>query len=360
MALPLALTIASIVCMLIAMLAGITDKNLSLFEVETKNLSLSSETLQNLADNLKVRDLSLDALTRAGLEDNIPSVEDVKNTLTGGGGNITAKTLGLADTYKVSLWNYCGKTDGKSSCTKAKFDWASTQLNTTSLTSATDPSVTVNLPKEVKGALKTFEHVSKWTQVVYIVAIISAAIELIFGLFAICSRIGSCCTMIVSSISTTAIIAASIMATVQASVVVGALKTAAKAYGVNARFNTSFLAATWASAAFSIAAGLFWLFTMCCCASSHDKKNKNAAPKSGGMGMAGLKMPWGKRNSGHGDSEKLIPTGAYQRVGDGPDHHAFAGQTHGVYNNQEYGVPMHNVKPTRGNGAYEPYSHTNV
>jgi len=134
------------------------------------------------------------------------------------------------------------------------------------------------------------------------------------------------------------------MATVQSSVVIAAIDSTAKAYGVKGSINTSFLATTWLAVAFSIAAGLFWSFTMCCCASEHNKNPRN-------------------RRSRGDDSEKLIPTGAYQPI---QDPHAFnntayVGQQHGVYNapGQEYGVPMHNVK-TRAGGAYEPYSHTAI
>jgi hypothetical protein len=362
-ALPLGLTIGSIVCLLIAMLAGITDKNLSMFEIKTQNLSISSSSLENLVD-LATRDVSPIQLLSRDIDINelggdLLDAAKGAGTAAIDGANITAKDLGLADYYKVSLWGYCSWTGGKRTCTKAKFDWARTELNTSSLENiASDNGLKVKLPKEISSALKTFTIVSKWTQVVYIIAIIAAAVELVFGLFAICSRIGSCCTFIVSSIATTAIMAASILATVQSSVVVGAVKSTARAYNVGGSINTSFLAITWLAVAFSMAAGLFWLFTMCCCAADHKSKKSSSSKGAGKKGFMGF---GGKRGSRNGDTEKLIPTGSYQRVGD--DHSGYHGQQHGVYNNgHEYGVPMHNVKPQArgGNGAYEPYAHTAV
>lgn len=386
-ALPLALTIASIVCLLIAMLGGIVDKNMSLFEVRTQNLSISSSSLQNLADTITRRDIDLSAIGLGKINtdnlsvaditakikaagatgiDNVEQlaqdikdgkttdVSDILNNASGdlkdkisskiddaiGGTNLTAKNLNLADYYKVSLWGYCSWKDGNRNCTKASFDWASSKLNDTAYTAViSDTGVTVNLPKDVKAALKTFGTVSKWTQVVYIVAIIAAATELIFGLFAICSRIGSCCTYIVAAIATTAIICASVLATVLASVTTGAIKATAKAYSVDATINTNYLVATWAAAAFSLGAGLFWLFTICCCAPS-DKKKKSSGSSRGFAGFG--------KGKGHGDTEKLIPGGSgYSRVGD--DHHT------------EYrgSVPMKNVHPQRA-AAYEPYNHTRV
>jgi hypothetical protein len=322
--LPFGLTIASLVCLLIAMLAGVSDKNLDMFEVKTQNFSISSSSLQNFEDLLK-REAHFSELTTAALS-GLASSNSV---------NITAADLGLADYYKVSLWNYCATTGSTTTCSKAKFNWAASELNTTNITtlvSSTGTSVT--LPKELTDSLKTFTVVSKWTEVVYIIAFVASVLELVVGLFGFCSRLGSCCTFIISGFSTTAVIIASVMATVMSSVVVGAIKSATKAYGAKASLNTSFLAVTWLAAAFSIGAGLFWLFSICCCAADHHKHNRRSM----------------------GDNEKLVPTGGrgYQRVEDpnGFDANtAYGPQTQGVYNHQQ---------PIGREGAYEPYSHAAI
>lgn len=336
-ALPFALTVCSLICILIVMLAGVTNHNLDMFEVNTKNLSISSNSLANL-ENLVKRDLS--HLTSAALEN-----ANAANAAATSGINITAADLGLADKYKVSLWNYCYQTGSNTTCTKAKFGWASSALNTTAIESlaSTTTGVKVTLPKELTASLKTFTVFSKWTDVVYIIAFITCVVELFFGIFAICSRAGSCLTFLVSGLSTVSIVAASVMATVQSSIVVGTLDSTAKAYGVKSSLNTSFLATTWLAAAFSIGGGLFWMFTICCCAADHHSKRSN-------------------RRSHADDGEKLIPTGAYQRVGEPEQYHngAYAGQQQGIYApQQQYGVPT-NSKPMRGNGAYEPYAHAAI
>jgi hypothetical protein len=373
-ALPLALTIASIVCLLVAMLGGVTDKNLGLFEINTANLSLSESSLENLIGsvtrrspipididdilkNIDTADLNVDDIVQKIKDSGVEGANDLANKIqTGGkdalnnlvqdakasgtqavdnlGATITAKDLGLAENYRVSMWGYCSWTDGKRTCTQPQFDWATKEFNESDYESFTSLSgQKLSLPEEIRGSLKAFRHVSKWTQIVYIIALVSTAVELVFGIFAICSRIGSCCTSIVCAIATTAIIAASILATVQASVVVGAVKTSAKAYNIDGSLSTKFLAFTWAAVAFSLGAGLFWLFTTCCCGSD----SKSSKGKGG----------WGKRSS-HNDSEKLIPgtSRGYQRVGD--DHStAYHGQS---------GMPLQSVQPHRS-GAYEPYSH---
>jgi hypothetical protein len=326
--LPFGLTIASLICLLIAMLAGITDKNLDMFQLNTQNFSVSSSSLQNF-ENLVKRDPGhFSALTSAALNG--------AATSSGTAVNITAADLGLADSYKVSLWNYCATTGSSTTCSKGKFDWASSELNTTNITVlASSTGANVTLPKELRDSLHTFTVVSKWTEVVYIIAFVVSVLEIVVGLFGFCSRIGSCCTFIISGISTTAVITASVMATVISSVVVGAVDTATKAYGAHASLNTSFLAVTWLAAAFSIGAGLFWLFSICCCAADHHKHN---------------------RRSLGGDSEKLLQTGGpgYHRV---EDPHGFDANT--AYGPQTHGL-HHNQQAVGREGAYEPYSHANI
>jgi len=377
-AVPFGLTLASLVCILIVMLAGITNHSLEMFEIKTANLSISSSSLANFVDVIKRND-DLSSLTLAGQGPNPPEQHpsdslsaltiagqgpnpteqkpnDSLSALTVAGltpnasDNITAAALGLADSYKVSLWNYCRTSGKNTTCTSAKFDWAATSLNSSSVeaTASALTGKTVRLPSELRTALKTFKTFSKWTEVVYIIAVIACAAELVLGVFGFCSRAGSCITFIISGISTATIILASIMASVQSSLVIAAVKATARSYGVHGSLNTSFLATTWLAAAFSVGAGMFWMLTICCCASDSSGSSKR------------------KSRSGENDNEKLIPTGAYQRVDDNQHfNQGYQGQQHGIYNPQqstEYGVPMQNVKPVArgGNGAYEPYSHTAI
>lgn len=333
---PFGLTLASLVCLLIASLAGVTDKSLDLFVVNTTNLSISSSTILNLENAFRKRgiaDLHTAALNNPTTTSATDSIESAIASVTGTSGatEITAKELGLADSYKVSLWSYCAVTEKNTTCTKAKFNWAASALNTTSFdTLSNSTGVNATLPSDVEHSLKTFIHVSKWTQVVYIIALIATGLELFLGLFAICSRAASCVTYIIAGFSTTAVVIASIMATVLGSVTVGAIKTAAKAYGVEASIDTHFLAVTWLAVVFSIASSFFWVFTICCCASNDRKAPKN------------------NRRSAN-DSEKLIPHNtAYQKI-DGPET-GYVGQQQGIYHPQQY------HQPTR-TGAYEPYSH---
>jgi hypothetical protein len=319
-----------LLCILIAGFSG-ANKSFYMFEAKTANLSISSSNLANFENLVGRGNGEVSSLTTAALT-------SASSTST----NITASDLGLADYYTVSLWNYCSITSTNKTCSKPAFNWAASTLNTTKLTSLTSSTgVNVTLPKEITSALKTFTTVNRWTEVVYIIALIATIVELIFGFFALCSRVGSCCTFIVSGVSTVAIMAASVMASVMDLSVVGALDSAGKAYGMKASFNTSWLTSTWLAVVFSLGGALFWMFTICCCAADHHSK--------------------GNRRSNM-DTEKLIPTGAYQRVEEPYISGSYdASQQHGVYNTQqEYGIPMHQVKAPTGNAAYEPYSHTAI
>lgn len=322
-ALPFGLTIASLVFLVIAMLSGVTDKDLDLFKANTQNFSISTSDLSNFEDLLKRDTGHFSDLTTAALN----GIATNNNAI-----NITAADLGLADSYKVSLFGYCATTGSKSNCSKAKFNWASSELNTTKLTNlASSTGVNVTLPESLRDSLKTFTAVIKWTEVVYIIAFCISVLELVVGLFGFCSRIGSCITWLVSGLSTAAVIAASILATALSSITVSAINTATKAYNVHASINTSFLDITWVAAAFSIAASMCWLFSSCCCGVDHHKNNRRSV----------------------GDSEKLLPTmgSGYQRV---EDPNGFDANT--AYGPQSQGVFRPQERIGR-EGAYEPYSH---
>jgi hypothetical protein len=329
-ALPFCLTLASLICILIVMVSGMSSHNLDMFEVNTKNLSISSSSLQNLANELKKRDANpgneLSHLTSEALE-------SVGSAINGAisGQNFTASELGLADSYKVFMWNYCSYNGTSSNCTKAAYNWAASSLNTTALNekaaaiSLAATGVNATFPKDITGALKTYIAVSRWTQIVYIIAFILCVLTLVVGLFGFCSRIGSCFTYFISGIATTSIIIASVMATVSSAVVVAAVNSSAKAYKVTAKLNTSFLSVTWIAVAFSIGAGLFWLFSVCCCKSEHHNNKRQ--------------------------TEKFGPT-SYTPLHE--NNTSYPGQQQGVAYNQN------NMRTAPAGAAYEPYSHANV
>ena len=108
--------------------------------------------------------------------------------------------------------------------------------------------------------------------------------------------------------------------------VVGLVEGTAKVYGGKANLNSSFLAAAWISVAFSIAAGVFWLATVCCC------------------------KPEERRSKRQSDAEKLVSNNS--------SYAPIQGANGGYYNNANtsYGAPQYH-QGGRSDMAYEPYSH---
>lgn len=176
--------------------------------------------------------------------------------------------------------------------------------------------------------MTAFKTVTKWTEVVYIITMIALGLELVLGFFTYCSRAISCVTYLVSGIATLAVCATAAMVTALAVIVVGAIESTAKYYGVSGSINKNFLAAVWLGAAFAIAASLFWLFSACCC--KRDPK---------------------PRRSKNGEEKAFMTSGAYAPI---HDHNNMNNNTHGY--NQQAWAPR-SANNARSDLAYEPYSH---
>jgi len=330
---PFALTVCSLIALLVTI---VPNDSRYLIKIDTENVSLSTSGLESMISKRGWGDLS--SLTTSALEQDIES-----------GKNISASDLGLADSYTLTLWNYCAEAGSSKNCSTAQFDYASKAMNMT-LVNATASELGLDVPSGFTDAVKTYSTLNKWTEIVYMIAAISLAVELVFGIIALFSKVGSCCTFITSGVSSFTLIAASALATALASISVGSLDSVGKLYGLKASINTGFLASTWIAVAFSLGAGFFWMFSICCCdgANRHNRRNKN------------------------NDAEKM-PTGAYQRVQEPSSGYVtgpYSGQQTGIYDapmhqgygasQPEYGVPTHNPKASRNTAGYEPYSHAAI
>ena len=116
--------------------------------------------------------------------------------------NDAASQMNLKDFYTVGVWGYCSgnvtsnqfKTDF---CSKPK---AAFYFNPFEVWGMEDSGVEGALPSGLNKALNTYKSVSKWMFVAYIVAFIATILELVVGLFAICSRWGSCVTSLVAGV----------------------------------------------------------------------------------------------------------------------------------------------------------------
>ncbi|KAI0872625.1 SUR7 protein [Hypoxylon argillaceum] len=341
-ALPFILTVASIIAALIVGLTGVTSNNLYLFRIDVTNLSIDATQIQNLVENATslLSRSEVEAIVNrspvewhdASLLSAKESSTDVTDAITNAlsGTNITASDIGLANVYDFTLWGLCvTPEDGKRNCTKAEFDWATHELDldwVQQLINATGLDITI--PDSLNDGLNSYKTITRWTEIVFIIAIVALGLELVVGLFTACSRAISCVTWLISGFATAAIIATAILLTVTGATVIGVVLGVSKQYGVKANLNTSFLAVLWLSVAFALGAGLFWLFSICCC-----------KPE---------RRPYGKA-SRHSDGEKLIPNSSYAPIGE--NHSA-------GYNGYNYAAPQRGG--ARSDLAYEPYSHSRV
>ncbi|RYP56163.1 hypothetical protein DL771_012108 [Monosporascus sp. 5C6A] len=315
-ALPFLLAVASIVCMLIAGLTGITSTNLYMFRIDVSNLTIDASALTNLSGaandqleqlnniNSRSHESSLnwhDESAVQGLNSNTNASSLLSNLdslerLNG----LTARDLGLAKVYDVNLWGYCATyQDDAHNCTRPQFNWAQGRMSQDGNLLAPLQNIpganNTAIPAIVDG-LRVFEQLNKWTEVVYIIAMIALALEVAIGLFTACSRAVSCVTWLISGLAATLVVGAAAMMTVMASAAVGTVETFGSTQGAHGNLHMGFLSVAWLGSAFAIAASSFWLFTICCC------KPEN--------------RPYQKKSRYSGEHEKLVPTGSYQPIGE--------------------------------------------
>ena len=318
---PMTLTIASLVCLVFVGLGGTNKSSSTLsglyfFRANTSDVTLNSTTLSEIT-----------SLTDTLTGDNI-------STFAG------TTALGLQDFYTVSLWNYC---DGASNGTITYCSPRVTKFwfNPVEIWGLNNTNIEDLFSSELKSGLKAYEDVVKWMFVVYIIAIIATAVEILVGFFALFSRWGSFATTIVSSVSSVAVSVFALVSTIVYAVLAGTFNSALKSYNIHGSLGKSMYVVVWLAVAFEGAAGLFWLLSSCCCSgrSERIKDYGNGGYKNSGYGI------------GRGVPVQNSPY-TYDRVDDAP---LFGGQKMGL---QSQGVPMVDMGPR--NTAYEPFRHENV
>lgn len=255
----------------------------------------------------------------------------------------------IHDFYTIGLWNYCygDYKNGDYKVTHCTDRQQKFWFNPAEAWGF-DDTIEELYPKSLQKGLDSYEKVAGWMFIAYAVAIASNVVQLVVGISAIFSRWGSFVTTIIAMVCTsnyspfifdfqslTFVYQVSVVFTVAASatssalfgILVGALKTGLKPFDIHADMGSRMFAATWLASAFSVAGGLFWLFSVCCCSGrspfSHDDRK-------GRRGIVAEKAPY-----------------TYERVASPYQAHpgAPAGSS----------VPMHNMPPQ--DSAYEPYRH---
>lgn len=235
----------------------------------------------------------------------------------------------LKDFYSIGLWGYC---DGDivngnyetSWCSKPRSEY---YFNATQVWGMDNNPIMNSLPNDYHKAMDIYKGASKWMFIAYWVAFAVTCLVLVVGVFAICSRWGSCVTTLVALASFGFTTAASVTSTVLFSIMEGTAGTALAAYNIKFSLGKNMFVATWLAVAFSLGALLFWSFSACCC-SGRSSYNRNDPD----------------RRSGAFVPEKAPYT-----------YEPLAGRSapNTSYNHQVEEYPM--TTPSHGGNAYEPY-----
>ncbi|PNP56366.1 hypothetical protein THARTR1_03522 [Trichoderma harzianum] len=225
----------------------------------------------------------------------------------------------LRDFYNIGLFGYCSGDKEHNEftvdfCSKPKGSFWFNPLEVWHLNISGVPDL---LPKHLQSELKTYQKVSHWMFVSYVLAFATTCLQLLVGFSAIFSRIGSLATTVVAVVATIFMFAASITSTALFVVLTGVFNSSLKDYGVNAHLGGNLFAASWLAAALSLASSVLWLFSSCCC-------------------------------SGRSETRRSSPQGSYEKVDMGA----------GAGNDSHLG---HTTAPAPAldstNTAYEPYRH---
>lgn len=301
---PMLLTVASLICLLLVMVGQLGNNNkapstslgqdLYFFKADTSNFTADPQTI-------------LDKINDAG--DKVDVNTDLLNALTG-----AASSKDLKDFYQVGLWSYCEgeKKDGVEKITYCSSSNTQFWFNPVDVWGLQNTSVQNVLGDDLQKGLNTYKKVAGWMNWAFIIATILTAAEFIVGFFAIFSRWGSLVTTILSTASSIFSVAAAATATGVYGVLTGVFHTALEPYNIDAKMGNKMLQVMWLGVAFSLASGLFWLLSVCCCSGKSGQKKmvaektpytyeRVASPAFGQSGHQLQSAPAFKP-SGHGQS----------------------------------------------------------
>lgn len=202
-------------------------------------------------------------------------------------------TADVKDFYHISLWNYCSGDFGNNSTADANnandhITFCSPRtngfwFNPVEVWGLNATVASSMFGKQLNDGLKAYRTVTKWMTISYIVATVATGVEILVGFLALFSRWGSLSTTIVSFVSSVFLMGFALTSTILFATLTGTFNHALEFYNIHASVGRDIFVLIWLSVAFSWAAGLFWLFSSCCCSGRADKiKGYNEkAPKAG-------------------------------------------------------------------------------
>jgi len=230
-----------------------------------------------------------------------------------------ASSKDLKDFYTVGLWNYCeGDTDKNGNnptvtyCSPRKAAYWFNPIETWDLKNTTAQEI---FGDKMQKALNGYKKVAGWMFTAYLVAFWVTLAEIILGIFAIFSRWGSFVTTIASAVSTTFLFAGAITSTALYGALVGTFDSVLKPYKIKASMSTKMLGIVWLAVLFSLASGLFWMFSTCCC--SGKSKNKKVTVEKTPYTYERVASPYLGAHKGGEDTIPLHPAphGSHDHTG---------------------------------------------
>ncbi|KAK7202837.1 actin cortical patch SUR7/pH-response regulator pali [Myxozyma melibiosi] len=170
---------------------------------------------------------------------------------------VSASDLGLPDSYKVGLWNYCTTTDSNTTCSKTKGLFYFNPISIIEEAAGAD----ITVPSAVSTALKSVKALSYAMSILFCLAAVFAIMEFISGFFAFHSRGGSFCSLIISVMSFVCSLASIGIAT-------GMFAAESKAFSssdlnISSSLNHTTLGLGWGAAVAALLASVFWFFSIC-------------------------------------------------------------------------------------------------
>lgn len=258
---PMALTIASLVCLVIIGLGGTNKSNsfyndLYFFRANTSAINIDPSLVPNLP--------------------NLPA--DVDKLVGDNAGKIVKTALNISDFYHISLWNYCEGDFGSNSTggtvDNVKFCSPHTNefwFNPVEVWKLNNTGIDKLFSKELQSGLDTYKTVAKWMFIAYVVALISTIVEILVGFLALFSRLGSVVTTIVSSISSLFLVGFALTSTILYASLTATFNDALTKYNIHGNLGHRIYVTIWLAVVFSMASGLFWLFSSCCCSGRSDR-----------------------------------------------------------------------------------------
>ncbi|KAF2755124.1 integral membrane protein [Pseudovirgaria hyperparasitica] len=253
---PMGLTIASLLCLLLVFLGGLSKSNAlgSLYFMQLDASNFTANPDLSAVDFTDIDDQFLDMF---------------KSSFAKGD---------LKDFYNIYIWNYCDGTADDKSGDKTIDHCSSRQaaywFNVKEVWGMDGAALADHFPKALDDGLKVYEKVAKFMFACYTVAFWVTVAEIVVGILAIFSRWGSLCTTIVSTAAGIFVTAAAITSTALFATFTGIVNTSLKPYHIHASMSTKMLAIVWLAVAFNVGAGFFWLISTCCCSGKSDPKHK--------------------------------------------------------------------------------------